>query len=240
VSSEPLLALESVSKHFRGLVALDNVSFAVAPGEILGLVGPNGSGKTTTINVISGVHQADSGHVLFEGRRIEHVPSFRLVHLGINRTFQVPKPFRDMTVRENIEVAAHFGASREGGGKYADIEAILAEIDLGEHADSLAGSLTVNQQKKLDLGRALATRPKLILVDEIGAGLNPGELHVMAELLTRLVRRGIALIVVEHLLDFMSRITDRVIVLGAGRVLFEGTLKAASRDPDVVAAFIGG
>lgn len=240
MSSEPLLALEGVSKHFRGLIALDNVSFKVAPGEILGLVGPNGSGKTTTINVISGVHQADSGHVLFEGRRIEHVPSFRLVHLGINRTFQVPKPFRDMTVRENIEVAAHFGARREGGGKATDIEAILAEIDLGGHADSLAGSLTVNQQKTLDLGRALATRPKLILVDEIGAGLNPGELHVMAELLTKLVRRGVALIVVEHLLDFMSRITDRVIVLGAGRVLFEGTLKEASRDPDVVAAFIGG
>lgn len=240
MSSDALLVLDAVSKRFRGLTVLDEVSFTIGPGEILGLVGPNGSGKTTTINVISGVHRADSGRMLFEGRRIEHLPSFRLVHLGINRTFQVPKPFRDMTVRENIEVAARFGARRAAGAEQVDIDAILAEIDLAKQADVPAGSLTVNQQKKLDLGRALATHPKLLLVDEIGAGLNPGELSVMADLLTRLVRRGIALIVVEHLLDFMSRITDRVIVLGAGRVLFEGTLKGASQDPDVVAAFIGG
>ncbi|MGH6988773.1 MAG: ABC transporter ATP-binding protein [Stellaceae bacterium] len=240
MSSEPLLVLDAVSKRFGGLTVLDQLSFTVEPGEILGLVGPNGSGKTTTINIISGVHRADSGRMLFEGRRIEHLPSFRLVHLGINRTFQVPKPFRDMTVSENIAVAAHFGARGETGREPVDIDTILAEINLGKQADILAGSLTANQQKTLDLGRALATRPKLLLVDEIGAGLNPGELGIMADLLTSLTRRGIALIVVEHLLDFMRRITNRVIVLGAGRMLFEGSLKEASQDPDVVAAFIGG
>jgi branched-chain amino acid transport system ATP-binding protein len=239
VSSEPLLVLDGVCKRFAGLTVLSDVSFSVAPHEILGLVGPNGSGKTTAINVISGVHHADAGKILFQSRRIEQLPSFRIVPLGINRTFQVPKPFREMTVRENIEVAAYFGT--HGTRPTADeIEAVLIEIDLIGQAGAIAGALTVNQQKRLDLGRALATRPKLLLVDEIGAGLNPGELGVMAELLTTLARRGIALIVVEHLLDFLNRITNRVIVLDAGQKLFEGTLEQASHDPSVVAAFIGG
>lgn len=235
MSSEPLLRLDDVGKSFGGNTVLRQLNFAVQPGEIVGLVGPNGSGKTTAINVISGVHRADAGHVLFQGRAVEKLASFRLAHLGINRTFQVPKPFREMTVRENIGVAAHFG-----GARTVDTDAILADIELAAHAKDPAGGLTVNQQKMLDLGRALATDPKLLLVDEIGAGLNPAELHVIAGLLERLAKRGIALIVVEHLLDFLNRITNRVIVLGAGRMLFEGTLKAASEDPDVVAAFIGG
>lgn len=235
MSSEPLLRLDAVGKRFSGLTVLDNVNFTVEPGEIVGLVGPNGSGKTTTINVISGVHRADAGQVLFEGRPVQTLASFRLAHLGINRTFQVPKPFRGMTVRENIEVAAHFCGHRQ-----VDIEGILNEINLADHSRESAGALTVNQQKMLDLGRALATAPKLLLVDEIGAGLNPQELSVIATLLQKLAARGIAMIVVEHLLDFLNRITERVIVLGAGRMLFEGTLRAASQDPEVVAAFIGG
>jgi branched-chain amino acid transport system ATP-binding protein len=234
VSSEPLLRLEQVGKRFGGLTVLDQVTFTVEPGEIVGLVGPNGSGKTTTINVISGVHRADAGQVLFQGKPVQTLPSFRLARLGINRTFQVPKPFRSMTVAENIEVGAHFG------GHDADIDAILTEIDLLDQRDHRAGALTVNQQKMLDLGRALATGPKLLLVDEIGAGLNPHELAIIANLLQKLAARGIAMIVVEHLLDFLNRITERVIVLGAGKMLFEGTLRAASADPDVVAAFIGG
>lgn len=235
MSSEPLLRLDGVGKSFGANIVLDHVSFTVDAGEIVGLVGPNGSGKTTTINVISGIHAADSGRVLLDGRPVQGLAPFRLAHLGINRSFQVPKPFRDMTVRENIAVAAHFG-----NASTVDIDAVLREIDLAPQADSLAGGLTVNQQKMLDLGRALATAPKLLLVDEIGAGLNPAELGVIAQLLRRLAARGIALIVVEHLLDFLNRITNRVIVLGAGRMLFEGTLTAASADPDVIAAFIGG
>lgn len=236
MSSEttPLLHLAGVQKRFGGLVVLNDVEFSVAPGEIVGLVGPNGSGKTTTINVISGLFRADSGVVSFGGHDINKLPMFRRARLGINRSFQVPKVFRDMTVRENIEVAAHFGGARD-----TDIDAIVGEIDLGAQADQLAGALTVNQQKLLDLGRALATQPKLLLVDEIGAGLNPAELGGIATLLKNLAARGIALIVVEHLLDFLNRITSRVIVLGAGRMLFEGSLDAASRDPEVVAAFFG-
>lgn len=235
MSSEPLLRLENVGKRFGGLTVLDQQSFSVSAGEILGLVGPNGSGKTTTINVISGVHQADAGRIIFEGREIQRLPIFRIARLGINRSFQVPKCFRNMRVRENIEVAATFAARGA-----VNIDGILTEIGLGDHADAIAGTLTVNQQKMLDLGRALATNPRLLLIDEIGAGLNPAELGGIATLLQSLAARGIALIVVEHLLDFLNRITERVIVLGAGRMLFEGSLKAASQDPDVVAAFIGG
>ncbi|GBR76071.1 ABC transporter ATP-binding protein [Acidiphilium acidophilum] len=235
MSSEPLLRLDAVGKRFGGLTVLDKVSFTVAAGEIVGLVGPNGSGKTTTINVISGVHRADAGRILLNGTPVQTRPGFRLARMGINRTFQVPKPFRSMTVRENIEVSAHFC-----GHDQVDIAAILAETDLAAHAGQAAGSLTVNQQKMLDLARALATGPQILLIDEIGAGLNPQELAVVAILLQRLAARGIAMIVVEHLLDFLNRITERVIVLGAGRMLFEGTLRAASQDPEVVAAFIGG
>lgn len=235
MSSEPLLRLDAVSKHFGGLTVLDDLSFDVRPGEIVGLVGPNGSGKTTAINLISGVLRPDSGHIAFAGKTVEIMPMFRRVHLGINRSFQVPKPFREMTVRENIQVAAHFG-----GGDMVVVSGVLEELGLLDQADHLAGGLTVNQQKMLDLGRALATNPKLLLVDEIGAGLNPAELSIVADLLKKLAARGIALVVVEHLLDFLNRITNRVIVLGTGRMLFEGTLQAASENPDVIAAFIGG
>jgi len=240
VSSEPLLVLERVSKRFNGLTVLSDVSFGVQPGEILGLVGPNGSGKTTAINIISGIHHADGGHVRFEGRTIDRLPTFRRVPLGINRTFQVPKPFLAMSAFDNVEVAVHFGSRTASGDERATVERVLNEVGLAGRAGVVAHDLTVNQQKRLDLARALATDPKLLLVDEIGAGLNPAELGVMAEMLLGLSRRGIALIVVEHLLDFLNRITNRVIVLGAGSVLFEGALDDASRNPDVVAAFIGG
>jgi branched-chain amino acid transport system ATP-binding protein len=235
VSYEPLLDLRGLRKSFSGLLAVDDVSFTVRPGEIVGLVGPNGSGKTTTINLISGVILADAGQILLGGHPIHRLPPFRRVHLGINRSFQVPKPFRDMTVAENIEVAIKFG-----GGKEADPKRILADLNFEAHRERLASSLTANQQKMLDLGRALATGPRLLLVDEIGAGLNPAELACVADLLKRLAKRGMALVVVEHLLNFLNRVTDHVIVLDAGRKLFEGTLKDASTDRQVVAAFLGG
>ncbi len=232
--SSDLLELLGVRKQFGAYVVLNDVAFSVSAGEIVGLVGPNGSGKTTTINVISGLLQADGGQVNFLGRNINRLPMFKRAHAGINRTFQVPKVFRDMTVRENVEVAGRTVHLPD-----AEVERILRDIDLHKVAHRSAGSLTVNQQKLLDLGRALATRPRLLLVDEIGAGLNPAELNVIATLLQKLAASGIALIVVEHLLDFLNRITERVIVLGAGRMLFEGSLEVASRDPEVVAAFIG-
>lgn len=234
-SSEVLLAVTGVLRDFGGTRALDGVSLELRRGEILGLVGPNGSGKTTLINVISGVDRPDAGRVLLRGRPVQGLPSHRLARLGVNRTFQVPKPFREMSVRDNVRVASTFG----GGGRI-DPDDVLVRTGLGALAEREAGSLNTSQQKQLDLARALATGPALLLVDEIGAGLNPEELGAMAERLLRLRDEGIALLVVEHLLDFLNRITSRVIVLSAGREIFEGSLVEASRDSTVVAAFIGG
>lgn len=235
MTSEALLDLRGLKKNFHGLQAVDDVSFTIRPGDIVGLVGPNGSGKTTIINLISGIIQADSGQIRLDGRPIERLAAFRRVQLGINRSFQVPKPFRDMTVAENIDVAFKFG-----GRSGADPGFIIKELGFADQWQRLAGSLTVNQQKMLDLGRALATNPKLLLIDEIGAGLNPSELTAIAGLLRKLATRGITLLVIEHLLNFLNRISNHVIVLNAGSKLFEGTLKEASANREVVAAFLGG
>lgn len=234
MSSDALLSVEGVVKRFGGMRALDNVHLSLQPGEVLGLVGPNGSGKTTLINVISGVYRPDGGAVRFQGHPVHGLRPYRLARLGINRTFQVPKPLKEMTVHENVEVAATFG-----GGDRVQPDAVLERTGLTAFADRLAGTLNTSQQKQLDLARALATDPKLLLVDEIGAGLNPEELEEMATLLLQLRDSGIALLVVEHLLDFLNRITQRVIVLSAGSEIFEGSLSEAAQNDEVVRAFIG-
>jgi branched-chain amino acid transport system ATP-binding protein len=223
-------------KNFGGFRALDVLSFAVGRGEILGLVGPNGSGKTTCINVISGLYRPDAGAIRFEGRPIGGLPSHRLVHAGINRTFQIPRPFLTLTVRENVEIALAYGRRRDGG---ADADALLASLDLADFADQPAGQLNSAHQKMLDLARALATGPRLLLVDELAAGLNPAELERVAVKLKELARCGIALLVVEHLMGFIDQITDRIIVMNAGKEIFEGRLADAFRNAQVVEVFLG-
>ncbi|HEX7968356.1 MAG TPA: ABC transporter ATP-binding protein [Stellaceae bacterium] len=234
---DPLLAVENLVKKFGGFRALDSLSFDLKPGEILGLVGPNGSGKTTCINVISGLYPPDGGEVWFDDRPIGGLPSHRLVHLGINRTFQVPKPFLTLTVRENVEVANAYGRNPEG---WVDVDELLGSLDLKPLAARRAGELNSAQQKMLDLARALATGPRLLLVDELAAGLNPAELARVAERLKDLARSGIALLVVEHLMGFIDQITDRVIVMNAGKEIFEGIMADAVYDKRVVEVFLGG
>jgi branched-chain amino acid transport system ATP-binding protein len=211
------------------------LSFSVDAGEILGLVGPNGSGKTTCINVISGLYRPDGGAIHFEGRSIGGLASHQLVHAGINRTFQVPRPFLTMTVRENVEIAAAYGRSRNGA---ADVGVILSSLDLAAFADQPAGELNSAHQK-LDLARALATGPRLLLVDELAAGLNPAELERVAIKLKELARSGIALLVVEHLMGFIDQITDHIIVMNAGKEIFEGRLVEAFKNSQVVEVFLG-
>jgi branched-chain amino acid transport system ATP-binding protein len=232
----PLLQVDGLVKRFGGFRALDNLSFGIAPGEILGLVGPNGSGKTTCINVISGLYPPDSGSIHFEGRTIGGLPSHRLVHAGINRTFQVPRPFHTLTVRQNVEIALAHGGSGNG---MADGNAILASLELAAFADKPAGELNSAQQKMLDLARALATDPRLLLVDELAAGLNPAELERVAQKMKELARSGIALLVVEHLMGFIDQITDRIIVMNAGKEIFEGQLAEAANNAQVVEVFLG-
>jgi len=232
----PLLSVDGLVKRFGGFRALDVLSFSLAAGEILGLVGPNGSGKTTCINVISGLYRPDSGTIHFEGRSIGGLPSHRLVHAGINRTFQVPRPFLTLTVRENVEIAMAYGRNRDRAG---DLDALLSSLDLAEFADQPAGQLNSTHQKTLDLARALATGPRLLLVDELAAGLNPAELAHVATKLKELARSGIALLVVEHLMGFIDQITDRIIVMNAGKEIFEGRLADASKNSQVVEVFLG-
>lgn len=236
MSSEPLLSVRGLAKRFGGFRALDGLDLTLGAGEILGLVGPNGSGKTTCINAISGLVQADGGSVRFAGAEIRTQAPHRRVRSGINRTFQVPKAFLALTARQNIEVAAAYGGRDHGP---LDPEAILDQVDLGGLGERPAAELTSGQQKLLDLGRALATRPRLLLVDELAAGLNPRELDRMAERLRGLAASGIALIVVEHLLGFIDQLTARVLVMSAGRAIFEGSLAAATRDPVVLDVFLG-
>ena len=233
---EPLLAVDGLVKRFGGFRALDGVSLSLRPGEVLGLVGPNGSGKTTCINVISGLHRPDGGRVEFEGASVAGTPSHRLAKRGINRTFQSPHPFSSLTVLENVQVAATYG---HAGGPAPDLGALLATVELDGLRHRAAGDLNSAQQKMLDLARALATAPRLLLVDELAAGLNPGELARVATLLRTLAGGGMALLVVEHLMGFLEKVTDRVVVMNAGREIFEGPLGAAIKDPGVVRVFLG-
>ena len=235
-AAAPLLKVEELVKRFGGFRALDGLSFHLMPGEILGLVGPNGSGKTTCINVISGLYPPDGGALTYAGREIGGLKSHRLVHLGINRTFQVPKPFLTLSVAENVEVAAAYGGAGRGA---VDIAGLLASLELDGHAAQPAAELNSVQQKMLDLARALATRPRLLCVDELAAGLNPAELDRVAVRLRALAASGVALLVVEHLMGFIDQVTDRVIVLNAGREIFEGVLADAVRDRQVVEVFLG-
>jgi branched-chain amino acid transport system ATP-binding protein len=232
----PILKVSNLVKRFGGFHALDGLSFHVVPGEILGLVGPNGSGKTTAINVISGLYAPDGGEVTFDGASAGGIASHKLVHRGINRTFQVPKPFLSLTVRQNIQVALAYG----GAADAPSTATLLDDFRLKEVADRPAADLNSAQQKMLDLTRALATRPRLLLLDELAAGLNPAELDWIAGRIKALAATGMAIIVVEHLMGFIEQITDRVIVLNAGKEIFEGTLATAVREPQVIEVFLGG
>jgi branched-chain amino acid transport system ATP-binding protein len=236
MSPEPLLRIENLVKRFGGFRALDGLSLALRQGEILGLVGPNGSGKTTCINVVSGLYAADGGALHFAGRPIGGMPSHRLVHLGINRTFQIPKPFLTLTVRRNVAIAAAYGI---GDRERREPDELLDWLGLAGVAERPASELNSAQQKMLDLARALATAPRLLLIDELAAGLNPAELAAVGDKLRALARAGVALLVVEHLLGFIDAITDRVIVMNAGKEIFEGVLAQAVRDKQVIEVFLG-
>lgn len=235
-----LLETTEIRKRFGGVVALDGVDVRIDEGEILGLVGPNGSGKSTLINVLSGFYPSDSGSIMFAGEDATEMPAHRIAELGIARTFQIPRPFDTMTPRENIAVSYMFGHSRHGLATAREsAEEWLQFTGLVDVADIDIGELTLHQLKFLELARALATQPSLLLLDEVLAGLNPSEINESVEMIQRIHDSGVAIIIVEHVVRAVMALSDRLVVLDQGRVISEGEPEEVMTDPAVVAAYLG-
>jgi len=235
----PLLEVESLSKRFGGFLALNRLSLHVNPGERFGLIGPNGSGKTTLINCVSGSLPADGGRILFEGREITTLPAHRRTRLGIVRSFQIPKPFRSMTVQENLDIPLEYAAHRRSREADADAAEILREIGLASKAHLLPAGLTQIEMRKLELARAMAARPKLLISDEAMAGLSSTEVDDILAILFRMSEQGITIIMIEHIMRAVMRFSERIVVLDAGERIAEGTPDEIVRNPAVEKAYLG-
>ncbi|NPU15399.1 branched-chain amino acid ABC transporter ATP-binding protein/permease [Bradyrhizobium sp. 83002] len=233
-----LLVAETVGKSFGGLRAVDKVSLDVRAGEILGVIGPNGSGKTTLLNMLSGALVPSDGTIRFDGAVINGMAAHRIARLGLARTFQLVRVMPDLTVAENVATAALFRGSRSSAAQES-IHELLVMVGLGDMADSPAGDLTYIDQKRLELARALALHPRLVLLDEWLAGLNPTELETGIALIASLRARGITIVMVEHVMDAIRALCDRCVVMSAGVVIARGTPDEVLADPTVITAYLG-
>jgi branched-chain amino acid transport system ATP-binding protein len=236
--SDALLQVESVTKTFGGLHAVQQVSFNMAQGRIVGLIGPNGAGKTTLFNVISGYYAPNVGRIMFKGRDISGMPPYKLAAIGIGRTFQVVKPFPGLTVLENVMIAA---LCRYPQKKQAEKHAwqILEQTGLADRSSLQASSLTLAGRKRLEVGKALALEPALLLLDEVVAGLNPTEADQTIGLILKLRDQGISILIVEHIMRVIMNISDQVVVLNFGRKIAAGRPDQVAKDPAVVQAYLG-
>ncbi|MFI5110878.1 MAG: ABC transporter ATP-binding protein [Terriglobales bacterium] len=235
-----LLEVSGVSKRFGGLLAVSDVSFSIDEGQILGLIGPNGAGKTTLFNVVNGVYKADGGTISFAGKDITGSSPDKVVHLGLARTHQIVKPLNDLTLLDNVTVGACFGR------EYLDLKAaravaleVLKRVGLGDRVDMMARSLTIAGKKRLEVARALAAKPKLLLLDEVLAGLNPTEIALMIDLVRKIRDGGVSVFMIEHLMQAIMSLSDRIVVLNLGRKLAEGRPDEVVHNPDVVEAYLG-
>jgi branched-chain amino acid transport system ATP-binding protein len=235
----PLLEVQSVVKRFGGFTALNRVTLHVKAGERFGLIGPNGSGKTTLINCVSGALHADAGRILFDGRDITTLPAHRRTRLGVARSFQIPKPFASMTVRDNLGIPLEYAGLGRGHEGAADVDEILRAIGLDAKAHLRPAGLTQIEMRKLELARAMAARPKLLISDEAMAGLSSGEVDDILAILFRLSAQGITIIMIEHIMRAVMRFSERIVVLDAGERIAEGTPEEIVRNPAVEKAYLG-
>jgi branched-chain amino acid transport system ATP-binding protein len=233
-----LLEVRGVSRRFGGLKAVREVSFAVREGEIVGLIGPNGAGKTTLFSLLSGFLRPDSGEVHFDGRPTTGLSSDRLCRLGLCRTFQLVKPFGNMTVLENVMVGAFARVGRPAGAR-EEAARVLEFMGMGRLAKALARTLPVELRRRLEVARALATGPRLLLLDEVMAGLNPSEAKSMVALLRKVHGQGVTLLVIEHVMAVVMGLSHRILVLHHGEKIAEGTPAEIARHPRVVQAYLG-
>jgi branched-chain amino acid transport system permease protein len=238
--SSPVLECVALAKQFGGVRALGGVSFAIERGEVVGLVGPNGSGKSTLVNVISGVYTPTAGEVRLSGRRVDRLAPHVLSHLGVARTHQIPKPFASMTVRDNVAVACMFGWSSQNlASARLSAEEHLETVGLTAFADALPREINLHQRQLLELARALATRPTLLLLDEVLAGLNPAELDEAVSVLQKIRDGGATIVMVEHVMRVMAGFATRIVVLDGGMKLADGSPDVVMNDSAVAQAYLG-
>ena len=238
----PLLQITGVSKHFGGFAALSEVSLEVAPGERFGLIGPNGSGKTTLINCVSGALRNEAGSIVFDGAEISRLPAYQRTRRGIARSFQIPRPFKTMSVLENLVVPLEYVAHRRTlhtADTWEEAMAILRQMGMAEKADSPSNLLSQVELRKLELARAMAARPRLLISDEAMAGLAGNEVDEVLEILLELNRAGITIIMIEHIMQAVMRFSQRVICLDAGRIICEGTPAEIVKNLEVQKAYLG-
>jgi branched-chain amino acid transport system ATP-binding protein len=236
----PLMGVSGVSKRFGGLVALNDVTFDLTPGEIVGLIGPNGAGKTTLINVITGVQAPDAGAIMFEGERIERLPAYAIARRGIGRTFQVVQPFPRMSVLDNVAAGALFaGRCRPVAAARARAAECLEFTGLTAVAQTPASQLTLPDRKRLELAKGLATNPKLLLLDEVNAGLTATEIDRALTLIRAIAAGGITILLIEHLMKVVMRACSRIIVLHQGTLIADGLPGDVIRSSQVVEAYLG-